>query len=234
MLTNFALQWSPLLNSSAALNLDPIYRQDWAPTAPATNPVFPQQYNLVNTGITEPSFTPTYTPLQFAQQYQQGQVVIGAGSSSITLGGDATSVNIAAISFTPNSAIIENDTTKGVAGNGLDFQFKFTNVQAGDRLVVWTRGMSGLSVPLASKTTGNLGYQSLQLFDMLGTLAGTSTQFATISLDSFSNNTFITGGLSATKVPLFGFTLIHGEGSTSTVEITNLRQFNDGTVTASA
>jgi pimeloyl-ACP methyl ester carboxylesterase len=236
LLTSFALQWSPLLNPAIAPALSKIYMQNWAPTPPATSPVFSQQYNLTTNGITEPTYTPTFSPLQFAQQYQVGQVAIGDApsqnqSQTITLGGDASAMDVAGLSFTPNSAIFTNDTDLGKAGNGLDFQFQFINPQPGDRLVVWTRGMTGVSVPLASKTTGNLGYQSLQLFDMLGTTAGTTAQTATISLDSFSNATFVTGGFNATKVPLFGFTLIHGPNSTSSVQITNLQQLNDGTVT---
>ena len=150
LLTPFALQWSPLVDPAVSQGLSKIYTQNWAPTPPATSPVFSQQYNLTTDGITEPTYTPTFSPLQFAQQYQIGQVAIGDApspdqSQTITLGGDASDMDLAALSFTPNSAIINNDMTKGIAGNGLDFQFQFINPQPGDRLVVWTRGMTGVS-----------------------------------------------------------------------------------------
>lgn len=239
LLTDAALQWSPLINPTVAPGLSPIYQQNWTPTPPNTNPIFSQQYDLTTTGISPTGYTPTFTPLQFAEQYQVGQVTVGDApasgqSQTITLGGDSSPMSVAALTFTPNSAIFENDTNKGIPGNGLDFQFQFVNAAPGDRLVVWTRGMSNLTIPLGGVTSGNLGYQSLQVFDMVGTTAGSTKQGATISLDSFANSTLIEGGLSATRIPLFGFTLLHGPNSNSSVVISSLRQFNDGTQPASA
>jgi hypothetical protein len=66
--------------------------------------------------------------------------------------------------------------------------------------------------------------------------AGTAAQTATISLDgfadqnSFNNNGNLAEGiLNATQLPLLGFSLIHTGSGQSTVTLSNLNQFTDGT-----
>jgi hypothetical protein len=65
--------------------------------------------------------------------------------------------------------------------------------------------------------------------------AGTAAQFATISLDGFANqnshnnNDLVEGMLNATQQPVLGFSLIHAGGGQSSVTISSMQQFSDGT-----
>ena len=69
-----------------------------------------------------------------------------------------------------------------------------------------------------------------------GTDAGTSAQFAALSLDLLGNEAGLLkngnladGLLGQTQQPVIGFSLLHVGNSQSTVTISNLQQFSDGT-----
>ena len=125
----------------------------------------------------------------------------------------------------------------GKRGSGLSFEFQFTNPGEGDQLVVWERGLFGLSAPNPPIgnpiDTGSLGYRSVPLFVMTGKDAGNTKQNAILNLDAFFNNLapspLALGMFHDSQLPTFGFSLIRAGNSTSQVTITNLQQLNDGT-----
>jgi hypothetical protein len=139
----------------------------------------------------------------------------------------------------PLADVVTNNVAP--VGTGLSFQFQFQGAaQPGDQLVIWARGLFNFRVPNPISSTdlfntGTLGYQTIPLFTMSAVDAGTTTQLATISLDGFrnqnglfTNGNFADGSLGATQQPQLGISLVHADGSTSTVTITNMQQFTDG------
>jgi hypothetical protein len=216
------LGWSPLINPQGPPTPG-LYEQTW------TQPVFSQQFKLSGRA-NPPSYTPTFTPLQYATAYTVGTA--SDDGASMTLGVDgATSSSILAMTFNPQAA------TTGIPGNGMDFQVQFSGVDPGEQvqLVVWIRGQTQASVPIASIDAGTLGYQSIPLFVMDGGTVGATQQNATISLDGFLSGVQsapILGPFSAAQIPLLGFSLVGAAGSNASVTVSNLRQFSDGVNTA--
>jgi hypothetical protein len=220
--------WSPLLNPSPTGGAAGQYKQDW------TSYNFQQQYHL--TAPTTPSaVTPEFSPFQYARQYGVGAVQDN-GTGTITLGATGNApLSFESLTFLP----LANTANPGPTGTGLSFQFQFQGTaQPGDQLVIWARGLFNLktaSVAGTSVNTGTLGYQTVPLFVMSATDAGTAKQLATLSLDGFGNTTgglftgnLATGVLGATQQPQIGISLVRASGSTSTVSITNMQQFADG------
>jgi hypothetical protein len=224
------LAWSPLLNADNAANLAQFYEQQQQDTIGK----FVMTQFVLNTPGTPPNnrpsnlvYTPTApTPLQYAQQYTVGSV--GDTGSTLTLSVDpAHPEAVEAITFNPLAA------TTGKPGTGMDFQFQFSGISPGEQveLVVWIRGLTSLNVPAAMVNKGTFGYLSVPLFTMDGADAGTAAQRATISLDGFlsdAQDAPIVGPFNASQIPTVGFTLLAPPGSSATVTVSNLRQFNDG------
>jgi hypothetical protein len=227
------IAWSPLVNPTPASGGPGLYTQDW------TSYNFEQQYHLTGpSAYPTPTPTPAFSPFQYAQQYKVGAVQDN-GTGTITLGtGASTPLSFESLTFQP----LANSVPGGASpvGTGLSFQFQFQGAaQPGDQLVIWVRGLFGFRVPNPQGgdlfNTGTLGYQTIPLFTMSAVDAGTAKQLATISLDSlgnqnglFFNGNLANGMLGATQQPQLGISLIHTNGSTSTVTVSNMQQFTDG------
>jgi hypothetical protein len=223
------LAWSPLLNPTPAGGSPGLYAQDW------TSYNFTEQYNLTGPSKITPSATPVFSPFQYAQQYQVGAVQDN-GAGTITLGSNAP-LSFESLTFLPLA-----NSSKPFPGTGLSFQFQFQGTALpGDQLVIWARGLFNLRAPNPQGgdlfNSGTLGYRTLPLFTMNAADAGNTKQLATISLDGFGNmNGFFNNGvlaegiLGATQQPQLGISLIHANGSTSTVTVSNLQQFTDGSI----
>jgi hypothetical protein len=226
------LAWSPLLNPIPPSGGPGLYKQTW------TQNIFNQQFTLSASSQPQ-TFTPVAAPFQYADQYQVG-AVSDNGTGTITLGAGTAPLSLLATTFTPLANAPQNGG-KTLAGTGLSFKFQFANPAPGDQLVVWARGLFNLKAPPISGifnglNSGTLGYQTVPLFTMSAKDAGTAAQFATMSLDLFANqNSFSTNGnlaegiLNATQQPVLGFSLIHAGAGQSSVTISSLQQFSDGT-----
>jgi hypothetical protein len=180
-------------------------------------------------------------PFAYADQYQVG-AVNDNGTGTITLGAGpgAGPLSLLATTFTPLANASQGSGNPNLVGTGLSFKFQFANPAPGDQLVVWARGLFNLKAPPLSGVfnglnSGTLGYQTIPLFTMSAQDAGTAAQFATVSLDGFANqNSFsnngnlVEGMLNATQQPVLGFSLIHAGGGQSSVTISSLQQFSDG------
>lgn len=235
------LAWSPLLSASPPSGGPGLYNQTW------TQNVFNQQFILTGPPANQlPTFTPVAAPFAYADEYQVGSVSDN-GQGTITLGGAGSApLSLLATTFTPLANVPQNGNPN-LAGTGLSFQFQFTNPSPGDQLVVWARGLFNLKVPpiqnpFTGKTifsglnSGTLGYQTVPLFTMSASDAGPAAQFATVSLDGFANQNslsnnanLVEGMLNATQQPVLGFSLIHAAGGQSSVRVSQLQQFSDGT-----
>jgi len=222
------LRWSPLIDPATTAALDPYYEQKQQ----ATPGQFLQtQFELDATAGPAP-ITPTFTDLEYAQQYQFGQVV--DTGTSITLSVDADNAHaINKITFNPLGA-------QSTSGTGMDFTFDFEGVDPGEKveLIIWIHGMASVPQDAITKPLGNtIGYISIPLFSMDGADAGTAPQSATISLDGyrvglilgpFNSVIDISGGSATPIVPTLGFSLATSNGATASVVVSNLRQFSDG------
>jgi len=222
------LGWSPLLNASNSTGLGDFYEQQQQSTS---GKYVTTQFQL--NALSRPtsiSYSPTTTPLQYAQQYSIGNV--SDNGSTINLSVDASNTNaIDAITFNPLAAA-------GASGSGLDFNFSFSGVTPGQQveLVVWIRGMVAVPHVLGGLVLGpTAGYMSVPLFVMNSADAGTSTQGATLSLDGYHLglltglfNSVLTSSAAAPIIPTLGFTLISSPGSSATVSVTNMNQIRDG------
>jgi hypothetical protein len=228
------LAWSPLLNATPPSGGPGLYKQTW------TQNVFNQQF-ILSASSQPPTFTPVAVPFQYADQYQVG-AVSDNGTGTITLGAgtSANPLSLLATTFTPLANVSQGTNKSNLLGTGLSFKFQFANPAPGDRLVIWARGLLNLNVPAVPPffnglNSGTLGYQTVPLFTMTAQDAGTAAQFATISLDGFANqnshnnNDFVEGMLNATQQPVLGFSLIHASGGQSSVTISSMQQFSDGT-----
>jgi hypothetical protein len=226
------IAWSPLLNPTPAGGGPGLYTQDW------TSYNFEQQYHLTGpSAYPTPTPVPAFTPFEYAQQYQVGSVQDN-GTGTITLGAGASApLSFESLTFQPLANVPVQGSNP--VGTGLSFQFQFQGpALPGDQLVIWVRGLFGFRVPGGSAdrfNTGTLGYQTIPLFTMSAVDAGATKQLATISLDGFGNqNSFFNnsnvadGMLGATQQPQLGISLVHANGSTSTVTISNMQQFTDG------
>jgi hypothetical protein len=88
----------------------------------------------------------------------------------------------------------------------------------------------------AGFNSGTLGYQTISLFTMSAQDASTAPQMATFSLDGFANQNAVfqngnavEGMLNASQQPVLGFSLIHVGGGQSSVTLSSMNQFSDGT-----
>jgi hypothetical protein len=230
------LAWSPLLSSSPTAGGPGFYNQTW------TENVFNQQFTLsAPTG--PPTYTPMAAPFEYATAYQVGSVT-NDGTGTITLGAgpNAAPLSVLATTFTPLANVPQSGEFSFLSGTGLSFQFQFQNPSPGDQLVIWARGLFNLRVPPVSLASfpgfnsGTLGYQTVPLFTMTAAEAGTAAQLATIPLALFanqnssdSNGSLVEGGLNATQQPILGFSLIHVGAGQSSVTLTDMHQFTDGT-----
>ncbi len=223
------LAWSPLLNATPSSGSPGLYtQQDW----PAND--LSQQFTL-SAPAAQTALTPFSNPFEYATNYNVGTVTDN-GSGTITLGRGQGLLSMDAVTFTP----LTNTSFSGHPnGTGLSLQFQFQNAQPGDELIVWTRGLFNLTVnaPNNPQSSGLLGYQTVPLLVMTGTDAGTKPQYAAVGLDLLGNQAgLITGNgnladglLGLTQQPVLGFSLLHVGNSQSTVTITNMQQFSDGT-----
>jgi hypothetical protein len=230
------LAWSPLLSSSPAAGGPGWYNQTW------TSNIFSQQFTL-SRPTAPPTYTPVAAPFQYATVYQIGSVTNdGIGTITLGAGPNAAPLSVLATTFTPLANVPQSGEYSYLSGTGLSFQFQFHNPSPGDQLVVWARGQFNLRVPpvslgnFAGFNSGTLGYQTVPLFTMTAEDAGTTAQLATIPLDLFaSHNSFdangnlVEGALNATQQPILGFSLIHVVGGQSSVTVTAMHQFTDGT-----
>ena len=223
------LAWSPLLNDAPSSGGPGLYTQQ---TWPANN--LSQQFNL--TGPTAPTAqTPTVEPFDYAGEYQVGSVSDN-GTGTITLGKGAGPLSMDAVTFTPlvNTGTLLHPQN----GTGLSLQFQFHNAAPGDELIVWARGLFNITTesPSGSMSSGSLGYQTVPLLIMTGTDAGSTAQMAALGMDIWGNlagpvtgnGNVADGALGLSQQPIIGFSLIHAGNSQSTVTISNLNQFSDG------
>lgn len=217
--------WSPLLNSKPASGGPGLYTQTW------TSYNFQQQFNL-SAPTTPATQTPVFSPFQYAQMYQVGAVQDN-GTGTITLGtGSNAALSFDSLTFQPLA-----NTGNDPNGTGLAFQFQFQGTpQPGDQLVIWARGQFGLSsASVPSIDSGSLGYQTVPLFTMNASVAGSTKQWATIDMDEFAGNnslggngTVLNGMFGSTQQVQIGISLIRANGSTASVTLSNFEQFTDG------
>jgi pimeloyl-ACP methyl ester carboxylesterase len=181
-----ANRWSPLINPGMPATLAGSYTQSW--TAAAQN-----QFELTPTG-TPPNFntvqtTPEFTDLAFTSTSTSGGATFNNGV--VTLSQSGTNPSIFTGGFSPLSKIA-----------GISFNFRFTNVGAGDQLVI-------------SVGTGFAHAQQIH-FVMTGTVAGTTERFATLSLGSLAHSIF-NNSIEIKLVPV--------ANSGASVQILNMQQF---------
>lgn len=181
-----AAQWSPLIDPAIPPTLAGSYTQTW--TKPDQNQfqlAAGPQANLV-------SDTPKFTDLSYLNTTVTAGSSFDANTGTVVLTESGTSPAM----FTGKFGAIDDIA-------GISFNFDFTNVGAGDQLVI-------------SVDTGLLfGYQTY--FVMPATVAGTGTGFATLSLSSLADSVFN----HTVRVQL-----IPAAGSTgASVTITNVQQF---------
>ena len=104
--------------------------------------------------------------------------------------------------------------------------------------MIWVNGMASVPQDALTSPLGNtIGTISIPVFTMDGSDAGSSTQSATISLDSYrlglilgplNSVVNISGGNPTPIIPTLGFSLLTSDGSTASVTVTSMRQFSDG------
>jgi hypothetical protein len=181
-----ANQWSPLINPATPATLAGSYSQQWSEP---TGPQFTLTANGPAPGINTVTDTPTFTDLSFTSTTTTAGATFGAGDVSLSqAGGDNPTF---AGKFSPESEIA-----------GISFNFRFTNVGAGDQLVI-------------SATTGALhGYEIHYV--MTGTVAGTGMQFGTLSLGYLAHS-FIENSIQ--------IQLVTAANSGAQVVVSNMQQF---------
>ena len=177
--------WSPLVNPATPATLAGNYDQSWAETS---DPQF-----ALTPGGAQPSFntvttTPTFTDLAFTATSTTPGATFAGGTVTLSEAGGSKPTFTG--TFQPGSAI-----------SGISLNLQFTNVGAGDQLVI-------------SANTSFLGdYQMYYI--MTGTVAGTTPRFGTLSLTSLA-------GDGATKLQIQLQTVA---GSNARVTVSNLQQF---------
>jgi hypothetical protein len=177
------IHWSPLINPTVTENLDGQYTQSWsAQTQP--------QFALTSNGSNTASIIPSFTDL--------------ALSSTTTTAGASFANNTVTLSESGGS----NPTFTGKFNptanlDGISFNFRFTNVGAGDQLII-------------SLDTGFLTHYNETYFVMTGTAAGNAQNFGTLSLTSLA------GAKSASTITIQLKTVA---GSNASVEVTSMQQF---------
>lgn len=180
------LQWSPLIHPAVPPTLDGMYSQSW--TEP-TDPQFSLTANGSNTVTTNVEFD----PLSFSSHSATNgaSYTPNAGSGTVTL----TNTNSGTPTFT-------GEFSPELGISGISFNFQFTNVGAGDQLVI-------------SVTTGLLHQYQIH-FVMTGAIAGTSQMFGTLSLGSLAVSGF-DHSIQMQLIPV--------ANSGASVQVTNMQQF---------
>ena len=181
-----ANRWSPITNPGTPATLAGSYTQSWTG-------VTQNQFDLTPTG-TPPNFntvqtTPEFTDLAFTSTSTTGGATFNNGV--VTLSQSGTSPSIFTGGFSPLSKIA-----------GISFNFRFTNVGAGDQLII-------------SVGTGFAHAQQIH-FVMTGTVAGTAEHFATLSLGSLAHSVF-NNQIQIRLVPT--------ANSGASVQVLNMQQF---------
>ena len=184
-----AAQWSPLINPATPPTLAGSYTQTWTEASQNQFQLTPGPQN--NT-VTD---TPTFTNLT----YKNTTITAGSSFNSTTGTVTLTETGSSPAVFTGKFSAL-NDIA------GISFNFDFTNVGAGDQLVI-------------SVDTGLL-FADQTYFVMPGTVAGTGQGFATLSLSSLADSLF-NHTIKIQLVPAAG-------SSGASVTITNLQQFTSG------
>jgi hypothetical protein len=181
-----ANKWSPLLHSATPATLAGNYSQGWSA-------ITDDQFALTPTG-TPPNFnvvsdTPTFTDLAISSFQTSGNATYVNNVVTLTEGG-VTAPQFTGV-FSPKSDIA-----------GISFNFRFSNMGAGDQLII-------------SAGTGFAHEQQIH-YVMTGTVAGTTERFATLSLGSLKDSLF------DNKIQI---QLVTVSGSQASVQIDNMQQF---------
>lgn len=181
-----ANKWSPILNSGTPAMLAGKYTQGWSQSTD-------NQFALTPTG-TPPNFntvtdTPAFTPLSISSFQTTGNATFQNNVVTLTEGGQVAPQFTGA--FSPETHI-----------SGISFNFRFTNMGAGDQLVI-------------SAGTGFAHEQQIH-YVMTGTVAGTTERFATLSLGSLAHS------ILDNKIQI---KLVTTAGSNASVQILNMQQF---------
>jgi hypothetical protein len=180
-----ANRWSPLVSPATPATLAGSYTQTWAKAA---QPQFALTANGPQPGINAVTTTPAFTDLVLTDTSTTAGATFVANTVTLSAAGGTNPTFTG--TFAPGANI-----------SGVSFNFTFTNVGAGDQLVI-------------SVDTGL--FDAYQIYYvMTGTVAGTTPQFATLSLASLAGDSKATVRIELVTTP----------GSTAQVAVTNLEQF---------
>ena len=178
-----ANQWSPLLNPATPATLAGNYTQTWTS---ANQP----QFALTAGGDNTVTDTPTFTNLALSSTTTTQGASFANGVVTLSEANGAVNPTFTG-EFDPNESIA-----------GISFNFQFTNVGAGDQLVI-------------SLNTGCLGFCYQTYYVMTGTVAGGTAQFGTLSTTTLAN-----AGTTTIQIEL-----ITAPNSGAKVTVSNMQQF---------
>jgi hypothetical protein len=179
-------QWSPLLNPATPATLAGSYAQSWSQP---TDPQFTLKAGSQTNTVTD---TPTFTNVSFLSTSATSGSSFNSTTGTVSLTEDGTSTASFIGKFTPESNLA-----------GISFNYQFSNVGAGDQLVI------------AVDTGFAFSYQIYYV--MTGTVAGNSAGIGTLSLSSLASS-FFNHDVEIQLIPAAG-------SSGASVSITNLQQF---------
>jgi hypothetical protein len=183
----FANRWSPLTNPTVAPTLAGSYSQSW------TTSTMPQ-FALTPNGA-EPSFNTVTTTPTFAN--------LALSSTTTTAGASFAGGAVTLSESGGSNPTFTGKFSPGANLAGISFNFQFSNIGAGDQLVI-------------SLDTGPFHLYNQTYFLMTGTVAGSAIQFGTLSLASLA------GASSASTITIELKTV---SGSGAQVSVSNLQQF---------
>jgi hypothetical protein len=207
-LHGYSFSWYGAASELWAQNPTPAVADQWSPLInPATPPTLAGRYTQSWTEASQNQFqltagqqtnTVTDTPAFTDMSYRKTTITPGSSfnptTGAVTLTEDGTSAAVFTGKFAPEDSIA-----------GVSFNFDFSKLGAGDELVI-------------SVDTGLLfAYQTY--FVMPGTVAGTGTGSATLSLSSLGDS-FFNHTIQIQLIPAAG-------SSGASVTITNLQQFTN-------
>lgn len=183
---NVANRWSPLVDPSKPATLAGSYTQSW------TKENQPQFALTAGPGSNTVTDTPTFTNLAYKKTTISSGSSFNANTGAVTLTEDGSSTATFTGKFSPESDV-----------GGISFNYQFSNVGAGDQLVI-------------SVDTGAFFAYKIY-FVMTGTVAGTSQMAGTLTLASLASSIFD---------HTVQIQLIPASGSTgASVTVTKLQQF---------
>jgi hypothetical protein len=181
-----ANQWSPLIDPARTQNLAGSYDQTWTSS---TDPQFTLSANGAEPSKNSVTSTATFSDMDYSSTTQTSGVQINGGSVTLTNNGTGTQTFTG--KFDPFTLI-----------SGMSFNFQFSNMGAGDQLVI-------------SAGTG-FAHKQQTHYVMTGTVAGTGPMFGTLSLGSLALSVF------DNRIQI---QLVTVAGSAASVTVNNMQQF---------